>query len=125
MNNEPETDAEKHSFDWLLGRTTMSDTPRTDKAQKEYEDENYDAAVYPEFARQLERELAALRLDNLTAHKMACAAGIERDILRAELAAKDAEADTARLDWLLQDTELDLFFADREEIDAAMKEASK
>ena len=37
----------------------MSDTPRTDKAQKEYEDENYDAAVYPEFARQLERELAA------------------------------------------------------------------
>ena len=59
MNNEPETDAEKHSFDWLLGRTTMSDTPRTDKAQKEYEDENYDAAVYPEFARQLERELAA------------------------------------------------------------------
>ena len=39
-----------------------------------------------------------------------------------ELAAKDKEADTARLDWLLQDTELDLFFADREEIDAAMKE---
>jgi len=37
----------------------MSDTPRTDKAQKEYENENYDAAVYPEFARQLERELAA------------------------------------------------------------------
>ena len=37
----------------------MSDTPRTDKAQKEYEDENYDAAVYPEFARQLEREIAA------------------------------------------------------------------
>ena len=103
----------------------MSDTPRTDKAQQEYEDENYDFAVCPEFARQLERELAALRLDNLTAHKMACAAGIERDILRAELAAKNAEADTARLDWLLQDTELDLFFADREEIDAAMKEASQ
>ena len=39
----------------------MSDTPRTDKAQKEYEDENYDAAVYPEFARQLERELAAAK----------------------------------------------------------------
>jgi hypothetical protein len=37
----------------------MSDTPRTDKAQKEYEDENYDAAVYPDFARQLERELTA------------------------------------------------------------------
>jgi hypothetical protein len=37
----------------------MSDTPRTDKAQKEYEDENYDLAVYPDFARQLERELTA------------------------------------------------------------------
>ena len=44
-----------------------------------------DALVPSEFARQLERELAALRLDNLTAHKMACAAGIERDTLRAEL----------------------------------------
>ena len=42
-----------------------------------------------------------------------------------ELAAANAEADTARLDWLLQDIELDLFFVDREEIDAAMKEASK
>ena len=42
-----------------------------------------------------------------------------------ELAAKNAEADTARLDWLLQDVELDLFFADRDEIDAAMKEASE
>jgi len=40
-------------------------------------------------------------------------------------AAKDAEADTARLDWLLQDAELNLFFVDRDEIDAAMKEASK
>ena len=56
-----------------------------------------DALVPSEFARQLERELAA----------------------------KNAEADTARLDWLLQDIELNLFFADREEIDAAMKEASQ
>lgn len=103
----------------------MSDipTPRTDA----FEDLGFHEQPinWCDFARQLERELAALRLDNLTAHKMACAAGIERDTLRAELAAKNAEADTARLDWLLQDTELDLFFADREEIDAAMKEASQ
>lgn len=97
MNNEPETDAEKHSFDWLLGRTTMSNTPRTDKLFGGFAatDDGYWKVL--DHARQLERELAA----------------------------KDAEADTARLDWLLQDTELDLFFADREEIDAAMKEASK
>ena len=103
----------------------MSDTPRTDKLFGGFAatDDGYWKVL--DHARQLERELAALRLDNLTAHKMACAAGIERDTLRAELAAKNAEADTARLDWLLQDTELDLFFADREEIDAAMKEASK
>ena len=101
----------------------MSDTPRTD-ALLNNKEVVVDCA-FLDFARQLERELAALRLDNLTAHKMACAAGIERDILRAELAAKNAEADTARLDWLLQDTELDLFFADREEIDAAMKETSQ
>ena len=103
----------------------MSDTPRTDKLFGGFAatDDGYWKVL--DHARQLERELAALRSDNLTAHKMACAAGIERDTLRAELAAKNAEADTARLDWLLQDTELDLFFADREEIDAAMKEASK
>ena len=98
------------------------DTPRTDA----FEDLSFQEQPinWCDFARQLERELAALRLDNLTAHKMACAAGIERDILRAELAAKNAEADTARLDWLFQDAELNLFFADRAEIDAAMQEAA-
>ena len=75
----------------------MSDTPRTDEA------------TYP--ADCLGKTLVVNR---------DCAAALE-----TELAAKDKEADTARLDWLLQDTELDLFFADREEIDAAMKEASK
>jgi hypothetical protein len=35
----------------------------------------------------LERENAALREDNLKAHQMACAAGLERDRLRDELAA--------------------------------------
>jgi hypothetical protein len=37
--------------------------------------------------RHLERENAALREDNLKAHQMACAAGLERDRLRDELAA--------------------------------------
>ena len=59
----------------------MSDTPRTDKAQKEYEDENYDAAVYPEYARQLERELAA-KDENIA-------------FLRAQLS--DADREMARL----------------------------
>jgi hypothetical protein len=36
---------------------------------------------------QLERENAALREDNLKAHQMACAAGLDRDRLRDELAA--------------------------------------
>ena len=71
----------------------MSDTPRTDAALKVLSNIKIlysawnDASFISEFARQLERELAALRSDNLTAHKMACAAGIERDTLRAELAA--------------------------------------
>ena len=84
----------------------MSDTPRTDalekvdrdewdKYYKEHTDDSFDEFLVYDIAREFERELAA------------------------------AKADTARLDWLLQDTELDLFFADREEIDAAMKEASK
>ena len=36
-------------------------------------------------------ELARLRADNLTAHQMACAAGLERDQLRAEVERLDAE----------------------------------
>ena len=78
----------------------MSDTPRTDAIVHGricYGETANDMKVIEAFARQLERELAA----------------------------KNAEADTARLDWLLQDIELNLFFADREEIDAAMKEASQ
>ena len=83
----------------------MSDTPRTDALEKVDRDEwdknphspeeRFDYFLVYDIARIFERELAA------------------------------AKADTARLDWLLQDTELDLFFVDREEIDAAMKEASK
>ena len=41
--------------------------------------------VGPIITRTFLAELAVLRADNLTAHKMACAAGIERDTLRAEL----------------------------------------
>lgn len=79
----------------------MSDTPRTDAVLKELSTMKIrynawsDASFISVYARQLERELAA------------------------------AKADTARLNWLLQDAELNLFFVDRDEIDAAMKEASK
>ena len=84
----------------------MSNTPRTDalekvdrdewdKYYKEHTDDSFDEFLVYDIAREFERELAA------------------------------AKADTARLDWLFQDAELNLFFADRAEIDAAMKEASK
>ena len=76
----------------------------------------------PEIAK-ANAELTRLRADNLTAHQMACAAGLERDQLRAEVdalkqciesgprvlredaernaaRAERAEADTARLNWL-------------------------
>ena len=83
----------------------MSDTPRTD-ALLNNKEVVVDCA-FLDFARQLERELAALRLDNLTAHKMACAAGIERDILRAELAAakKKIAALYTEVDNLIEDNE--------------------
>ena len=84
----------------------MSDTPRTDalekvdrdewdKYYKGHTDDRFDEFLVYDIAREFERELAA------------------------------AKADTARLDWLFQDAELNLFFADRAEIDAAMKEAAK
>ena len=75
----------------------MNDTPITDALEKIDRDEwnedphspeeHFDYYLVYDIAREFERELAALRSDNLTAHKMACAAGIERDTLRAELAA--------------------------------------
>jgi hypothetical protein len=93
----------------------MSDTPLTDEQINGKPCTQFgllagmslrNASVPSEFARQLERELAAtkhllheslqredrfyrdyaaLRYDNLTANKMACAAEWERDTLRAEL----------------------------------------
>lgn len=79
----------------------MSDTPRTDAIETQTDAiENLDYIdrqdVWIAFARNLERELAAFRSDNLTAHKMACAAGIERDTLRDEIAIKDAEIERLR-----------------------------
>ena len=72
-------------------RHTMSDTPRTDKWEREQEC-NFDFP-WEDHCRTLERENVALR------------------------------EDSARLDWLLQDTVLrfDNTFHDRAEIDAAMK----
>jgi chromosome segregation ATPase len=41
-----------------------------------------------------DEELARLRAENLTAHQMACAAGLERDQLRSELAEAKVERET-------------------------------
>ena len=89
--------------------STPTATPRTDKEWEGYvRDGLHDAGQ--RFARTLETELAAaqqeaahymsvaqkatdelarLRADNLTAHQMACAAGLERDRLRAEVERAD------------------------------------
>ena len=123
----------------------MNDTPRTDKAQKEYEDENYDAAVYPEFARQLERELAAadkeidrlnryvdtFRSDEQLMGELKCAeafhrcAVTERDAerhavsaLRAELAAKDAGIASLRAQLRDADKEMPRFHRLEDELAA-------
>ena len=76
----------------------MSTTPRTDAAKIK---SGFQAVPneFLDFARTLETELAAterlrfgadadrrrLRADNVAAHQMACAAGLERDQLRAEV----------------------------------------
>jgi hypothetical protein len=67
----------------------VSDTPRVDEYIRAYnEKEKWARDMSPvELAEQLERENAALREDNLKAHQMACAAGLDRDRLRDELAA--------------------------------------
>ena len=44
-----------------------------------------EAAHYMSVAQKATDELARLRAENLTAHQMACAAGLERDQLRAEV----------------------------------------
>ena len=86
-------DLKQFGFMWErnTGEQKMNDTPTTDA----FEDLGFldQQMTWIDFARQLEREL---RSDNLTAHKMACAAGIERDTLRAEIAIKDAELADAK-----------------------------
>lgn len=44
-----------------------------------------EAAHYMSVAQKATDDLARLRADNLTAHQMACAAGLERDQLRAAI----------------------------------------
>ena len=97
----------------------MSDTPRTDKLFGGFAatDDGYWKVL--DHARKLERELAAKDTEKY------CFSSCAFFALRNELAAANAKADTARLDWLFQDAELNLFFADRAEIDAAMQEAVK
>ena len=93
----------------MEGGPQMSTTPRTDA----YEDGKREINWW-DFARTLETELAAaqqeaahymsvaqkatddltrLRADNVTAHQMACAAGLERDQLRSEVKRWQAEAE--------------------------------
>jgi hypothetical protein len=64
----------------------MSDTVNWEKA---YRDQTERVA-------ELRRENAALREDNLKVHQMACAAGLERDRLRDEIAALRADAERYR-----------------------------
>ena len=52
-----------------------------------------EAAHYMSVAQKATDELARLRAENLTAHQMACAAGLERDQLRAEVKRWQAEAE--------------------------------
>ena len=52
-----------------------------------------EAAHYMSVAQKATDDLARLRADNLTAHQMACAAGLERDQLRAEVKRWQAEAE--------------------------------
>ena len=59
----------------------MNDTPRTDTAEWK--------AVSSSVARKLEREL-------LTAHQMACRAGLERDALREDKARLESEIERWR-----------------------------
>lgn len=108
----------------------MSDTPRTDA--QEWTTETKTRVVWASFARTLETELAAAKLDAEDQAKWAL-----RYLARAE----KAEADTARLDWLDENMDYSgggsggtyTFFtpADvecgmlRDAIDAAMKEDSK
>ena len=52
-----------------------------------------EAAHYMSVAQKATDELARLRADNVAAHQMACAAGLERDQLRAEVKRWQAEAE--------------------------------
>lgn len=140
------------AIDQALKAYPPTATPRTDAECIQIYTEDVtgcvDAVDYvcASFARELEKELARLRADNLTAHQMACAAGLERDQLRAEVErlckqrdnllkpmreqaiarAERAEAELAnekaRLDWLLENAHDPYvpMVSDRAAIDAAM-----
>jgi len=109
---------------------TGSDTPRTDEQERRYDriwgafEGDRRELVYADFARTLERELAAAKARN---------AQLERayDRLAMQLARLEGlERDKARLDWLEDDQNRTLLaftlYASqtyREGIDAARKEA--
>lgn len=106
-----------------------SDTPRTDEANKQYQVDVYDnpkgfgvaEPVHASFARELERENNELRKQN-NGLRTGLPTHAEVDVLLE---------DKKRLDWLLEDCELQYWAkeltilppATREEIDKAMEES--
>ena len=98
------------SYEQLKGRSIYD---LIDEMKAELADTQQEGAHYISVAQKATDELIRLRAENLAAHKMACAAGLERDQLRAELA-----TERARLNHVLR---IDCAFDDRAEIDNDIK----
>ena len=82
------------SYDQLKGRSIYD---LVDQMNAELADAQQEGAHYMSVAQKATDELTRIRAENLAAHKMACAAGLERDQLRAERA-KTALSDPQQLE---------------------------
>ncbi len=96
MSTTPRTDA-AWSFAFTASEFSAASAARQmrDKCaelETELAAAQQEAAHYMSVAQKATDELARLRDDNLTAHEMACAAGLERDRLRSELAEAELKA---------------------------------
>ena len=90
----PQTDSEEYpEGEGQSFHVVSADFART--LERELAAAQQEAAHYMSVAQKATDELARLRADNLTAHQMACAAGLERDQLRAQ---RDALLEIAWLD---------------------------
>ena len=88
----PQTDSEEYpEGEGQSFHVVSADFART--LERELAAAQQEAAHYMSVAQKATDELARLRADNLTAHQMACAAGLERDQLRAEVKRWQAEAE--------------------------------